>query len=382
MYERLYRNLYNPNMYYKVLENINIDFNKEEINEIIYNLIEEIKNESYKPFNNKQCKDQYLKNILVQEIIKLILNCVFYIKKKNVHNHLFEIRKWKEVNWFITCNVKASFENLNHKVLISILEEKIQDDKFIRLIRKYLKYQNINKEPIASVMFNIFLYKLDKLILLNEYEYDGLNTIHKTYIKYIRFNNDFLIGVWGNKNYALNIEEEINNIIFYLFENYNVNLKLSSSINGTNFLNYNVKKIYYNNLNNIKLFIPENFIKEYAIKEKLIKNINSNKWIYIAKYNKIHLTDQEIFIRFKKQKDNLYKYYYLAENLYEVMRKINYMLKISCFKTISHKHRTNYRDSIYKYRINFNDFGIEIINKKGEAKVITWNTPLNYKDFY
>ena len=41
--------------------------------------------------------------------------------------------------WFVEGDIKGFFDNINHDILISILNERIADDRFIRLIRKLLK---------------------------------------------------------------------------------------------------------------------------------------------------------------------------------------------------------------------------------------------------
>lgn len=41
--------------------------------------------------------------------------------------------------WFIEGDIKGFFDNINHDVLISILSERIHDERFLRLIRKFLK---------------------------------------------------------------------------------------------------------------------------------------------------------------------------------------------------------------------------------------------------
>lgn len=41
--------------------------------------------------------------------------------------------------WFIEGDIKGFFDNINHDVLIGILAERINDERFLRLIRKFLK---------------------------------------------------------------------------------------------------------------------------------------------------------------------------------------------------------------------------------------------------
>ena len=39
--------------------------------------------------------------------------------------------------WFIEGDIKGFFDNIDHNVLISILRERISDERFLRLIRKF-----------------------------------------------------------------------------------------------------------------------------------------------------------------------------------------------------------------------------------------------------
>ena len=40
--------------------------------------------------------------------------------------------------WFIEGDIKGFFDNINHDVLIKAVQERIHDDRFIRLVRKFL----------------------------------------------------------------------------------------------------------------------------------------------------------------------------------------------------------------------------------------------------
>ena len=76
--------------------------------------------------------------------------------------------------------LKGFFDNINHDVLINILKERIEDERFIRLIRKFLNagyveewtfHKTYSGTPqggiISPILANIYLDKLDKY--MNEY---------------------------------------------------------------------------------------------------------------------------------------------------------------------------------------------------------------------
>ncbi len=77
--------------------------------------------------------------------------------------------------WFIEGDIKGFFDNVNHDILIDILKERISDERFIRLIRKFLKagyleqwqfhgtYSGMPQGGIISpILANIYFDKLDK----------------------------------------------------------------------------------------------------------------------------------------------------------------------------------------------------------------------------
>jgi len=125
---------------------------------------------------------------LLQEVIRLILEAYYeptfsesshgFRPGRGCHTALGEIdRYWIGTVWFIEGDIKACFDSLDHEILLSTLAEKIQDGRFIRLIRKLLqagyledwKYnQTLSGTPqggiISPILSNIYLDKLDKYV--------------------------------------------------------------------------------------------------------------------------------------------------------------------------------------------------------------------------
>ena len=73
--------------------------------------------------------------------------------------------------------IKVFFDNINHEILIKILSERIKDERFLRLIRKFLKAGHLEEwrfhntysgTPqggiISPILANIYLDKLDKFM--------------------------------------------------------------------------------------------------------------------------------------------------------------------------------------------------------------------------
>lgn len=208
-YERIYRNLYNPKFFYAAYQKI---YSKEgnmtkgsddrTIDAMslkrIDNLIEQLKSESYQP---APARRQYIpkKNgklrplgipsfddKLVQEVVRMILNSMYdgyfeptshgFRPNCSCHTALSCIQKYYTgVKWFIEGDIHAFFDEIDHEVLIGILRERVNDEKFIRLIRKFLKagymedwqfHRTYSGTPqggiISPILANIYLDKLDK----------------------------------------------------------------------------------------------------------------------------------------------------------------------------------------------------------------------------
>ena len=87
---------------------------------------------------------------LVQEVIRLLLEA-YYEPQFSDHSHGFRpgrgchtalldiTRNSKGTKWFIEGDIKGCFDNIDHTVLMSILSEKIHDNRFLRLIENLLK---------------------------------------------------------------------------------------------------------------------------------------------------------------------------------------------------------------------------------------------------
>jgi retron-type reverse transcriptase len=94
--------------------------------------------------------------------------------RKSCHTALTHIRNtFLGMKWFIEGDIKGFFDNIDHN--IGILGERIKDERFLRLIRKFLnagyienwKYNNTYSGTpqggiISPILANIYLDKFDK----------------------------------------------------------------------------------------------------------------------------------------------------------------------------------------------------------------------------
>jgi retron-type reverse transcriptase len=87
---------------------------------------------------------------LVGEVVRLLLEAYYepgfsdlshgFRKRRGCHTALRKIHDtWTGTVWFIEGDISDCFGSLSHEVLLGILAEKIQDQRFLRLIRNMLK---------------------------------------------------------------------------------------------------------------------------------------------------------------------------------------------------------------------------------------------------
>ena len=133
---------------------------------------------------------------LVGEVIRLLLEAYYeprfsrrshgFRPHRGCHSALSEIEEtWSGTTWFIEADISDCFGSLDHEVMLSILAEKIHDNRFLRLIKQmlqagYLEDWEYNatlsgtpQGGVASpILSNIYLDRLDtfvETVLIPEY---------------------------------------------------------------------------------------------------------------------------------------------------------------------------------------------------------------------
>ncbi|MZN05729.1 group II intron reverse transcriptase/maturase, partial [Bifidobacterium pseudocatenulatum] len=171
-FERLYRILFNEEMYYVAYQriyakpgNMTAGADGKTIDQMNLNRIEQLitslKDESYQPQPSKRVyipkKNGKMRPLgvpafddkLLQEVVRMILEAIYerqfektshgFRPLRSCHTALSDIQKtFSGVKWFVEGDIKGFFDNINHEILIGILKERIADERFIRLIRKFL----------------------------------------------------------------------------------------------------------------------------------------------------------------------------------------------------------------------------------------------------
>ena len=220
-FQRLYRNLYNPEFYYLAFKNIyankgamtpGVDgttldcFSEKRIAKII----ESLKNHSYQP---KAARREYIpkksnpkkkrplgipsgNDKLIQEVVRMILESIYeptfsknshgFRPKRGCHTALKQIHDtFTGTHWFVEGDIEACFDSFDHQITIELLRRRIDDEAFIGLIWKFLKAGYMEQwtyhrtycgtpqgSGISPILANIYLNELDMFMETLKITYD------------------------------------------------------------------------------------------------------------------------------------------------------------------------------------------------------------------
>ena len=122
---------------------------------------------------------------LVQEVVRSILERIYepifkntshgFRPNKSCHTALERIKHgWTGVKWIIDMDIKGFFDNVDHPVMMQLLEKQIDDQRFLRLVRAMLRagymedwryHATYSGTPqggiISPLLSNIYLHELD-----------------------------------------------------------------------------------------------------------------------------------------------------------------------------------------------------------------------------
>lgn len=469
-FERLYRILFNEELFYVAYQKIASNGGSttkgsdgRSIDEMslarIETLIASLKDESYQPHPSRRVhipkkngKTRPLgipafEDKLVQEVVRMILEAIYeghfettshgFRPKRSCHTALLHIQKtFSGAKWFIEGDIKGFFDNIDHDVLVGILRERISDDRFIRLIRKFLKagyvedwtfhntYSGMPQGGIVSpILANIYLDKLDKYVKeyirhfdmgtkrrpgkeSNDLANERKRTVRKlkkikdgtekaalvarlkaieqeraafpsgdemdgSYrrLKYIRYADDFILGVIGSKEDALRIKEDIKS---FLSESLALELSEEKTLithtgKSAKFLGYEItvtrnnhqrrdvqgrlRRTYGKRVRlNVSMATLRDKLLEYGAMEIKLRN-GKEIWKPKCRSGLIFNDDLEILDRYNRETVGFCNYYLIANN-YVVLHNFRYIMEYSMYKTFAGKYRSTVRKINKKYRLS------------------------------
>lgn len=226
-YERLYRNLYNPEFYLLAYQNIataqgsmtagtdgrTLDGMSMERIEAI---IAKIRDHSYQPNPARRVyiakKNSNKKrplgipstdDKLIQEVIRMILEAIYeptflgnshgFRPNRSCHTALKEITTiFTGAKWIIEGDIKACFDSFDHHIIINLLKKRIKDDALISLMWKFLRagymeqwnyHTTYSGSPQGSgmspILANVYLHELDIAMEKMKLRFDVGDTRHR-----------------------------------------------------------------------------------------------------------------------------------------------------------------------------------------------------------
>ena len=469
-FERLYRLLFNEELFYvayqKIASNEGSTTKGSDGRSIdgmslarIETLIASLKDESYQPHPSRRVhipkkngKTRPLgipafEDKLVQEVVRMILEAIYeghfettshgFRPKRSCHTALLHIQKtFSGAKWFIEGDIKGFFDNIDHDVLVGILRERISDDRFIRLIRKFLKagyvedwtfhntYSGMPQGGIVSpILANIYLDKLDKYVKeyirhfdmgtkrrpgkeSNDLANERKRTVRKlkkikdgtekaalvarlkaieqeraafpsgdemdgSYrrLKYIRYADDFILGVIGSKEDALRIKEDIKSFLSasLALELSEEKTLITHTGKSAKFLGYEItvtrnnhqrrdvqgrlRRTYGKRVRlNVSMATLRDKLLEYGAMEIKLRN-GKEVWKPKCRSGLIFNDDLEILDRYNRETVGFCNYYLIANNCV-VLHNFRYIMEYSMYKTFAGKYRSTVRKINKKYRLN------------------------------
>ena len=397
---------------------------------------------------------------VVQEIIRTILEAIYdsprnpyfsnashgFRPNRNPHTALKCIKDtWTGVRWFVEGDISKCFDEIDFRILESILRKKIEDERFVELILKSLKagyftfgkYQNswigAAQGSISSpILANIYMHEFDKYMekiitqlskgkrrrehkkykqlsyeisqltkkgyppddpeiirkLKIRIETPGLDPYDPNYrrIKYVRYCDDFLIGIIGSHSLAQEIKQQVASFLqgkLRLRLNEEKTKITQASTEGTKFLGLHIstgkgkglQKRTQNNTKGRKTRVGAQAIRLKVPKEDIIKRLNT-KGICDARGKPIHVS--------RVQNNSVYQItqwyntiwrgirnYFGCTDYMTKLNHINYILEQSLVKTLALKLKLSSGNKVYQ------KFGKQLEMQEEGKKVQFDKTRLN-----
>lgn len=348
--------------------------------------------------------------------------------EKSCHTALNSIKKeFTGTTWFVEGDIKGCFDNINHHVLVDIIGRKIKDARLIKLVWKFLRagyiedwkyHTTYSGSPqggiISPLLANIYLNELDKFaektakafykkrdrehtkeydavmnaLVLVKYHLKKATGQQKSdllkqkkrlqrqlrkipcssqtdkVMKYVRYADDFIIGVKGDKIDCEKIKKQFGDFISQelKMELSEEKTLITHSSQFARFLGYDIRVRRDNTVKphgthlqrtmnmKVELCIPfQDKIMPFLFNKSIIRQLKDSTLEPIARKYLYSCTDLEILTAFNAELRGICNYYALASN-YTKLSYFAYFMEYSCLRTLAGKHKTTSRKILNKYK--------------------------------
>ncbi len=241
--------------------------------------------------------------------------------------------------------------------------------------KKYTKMRNalqVYKKAIENKQHDEAQHQLKKIKAIKKelHSIPYSNPMDSTYkrLTYVRYADDFLIGVIGSKEDARSVKEDLTT---YLKEALQLELSQEKTLithaseNHANFLGYKIRiftgtqprkdslgrEIRYLN-GKVQLKMPHEAWVKKLKRYQAIKMSADGTWMPRERVYFVHNEDLEIVSQYNSEIRGLYNYYRLAENVSNHMHRFAYFMYYSMLKTFATKYRVKMKKVRKRYEKN------------------------------
>ena len=441
-FERVYRNLYNRELFLLAYQNIyaapgnmtpGSDGKTIDAMSLsrIDKLIASLKDESYQPQPSRRTyipkKNGKLRPLgipsfddkLVQECVRLLLEAIYegrfsnqshgFRPGRSCHTALSQIQTcFSGVKWFVEGDIKGFFDNIDHNIISPILAN-IYLDKLDWYMEQLKAQFDRGKKRKTTFLANYYARNTTRLrkelgetqnpeereriaqelrrMELERQTVPYFEPFDPNYrrLQYVRYADDFLIGVIGSKEDALEIKgkvKEFTGSVLHLELSEEKTL-ITHSAKRARFLGYDIfvrrsKATKRNKLGHLRRHLNGTVCLELpmeVMRKKLLDYgamtiertvYGKENWKAKARYFLKDNDDLEILDQYNSEIRGFRNYYRIANNS-ATAGSFGYIMQYSMFKTFATKYRTSMRKAIGKLRIGKN-FGVRFTDIKGRNK--------------
>ena len=202
-------------------------------------------------------------------------------------------------------------------------------------------------------------------------------------IAYVRYADDFIIGISGSREDAEHIKQELTQFVAIKLklELSDEKTKITHSSENAHFLGYDInvrrcqeskKKangVVQRTLNNsVELLVPMERIEKFMYDREIVVQSKDGNLIPWQRNSMAGLTDLEIIDTYNSQTRGICNYYSIASNFSKLTYFV-YLMEYSCLKTLAKKHKTRISGVKRMYRCG-KWWGVPYETKKGKKRMM------------
>jgi group II intron reverse transcriptase/maturase len=321
-------------------------------------------------------------------------------------------REMNGVRWWVEGDIKGYFDHVSHNTLLRILSKRITDKRFLHVIEQFLKagyvedwryHQTFSGVPqggtLSPVLSNIYLDELDqemaaisakfhqgkrrratkehrsltnaiylakkkakktgnwstyKALKQKQLKTEATDPLDPGYKRlcYLRYADDFLVGIHGSKTDAEEIRRELE---VFLKDELQLELSpektlITNAKERVRFLGYDIKrwkgrrKVRFHTRQGVKTQRTGSYHLNLLMPvDKTIKFAQTygeiNRWQGKHRSQLLNLSELEILMTYNAEVRGFLGYYSLADNLKDVAGKVLWITQTSFFRTLAGKRQ-------------------------------------------